>query len=228
MKWPNYEHTIKIPTNLRYLVPWCPKTLFLTIKILHMAKFARNQLSKTFRTNNRVNCSTSSKYYKDVLKIEYTSTRVHEYPSTRVPEYASTRAREYASTRVYEYLAPCGLVRRVPDGWLGGGVGGRGAAPQITPASSLWPQLWRAQPACRHASSVVSDPSQSTSSSQIGPEPGPNTVTATATAPPLATNAHQGAAALTVGSVLRGTILNYVISIGHYHGAPIRQPIEMT
>ena len=32
---------------------------------------------------------------------------------------------------------------------------------------------------------------------------------------------------LTVGSVLRGTILNYVIFTGHYLGQPIQQPIQM-
>ena len=37
-----------------------------------------------------------------------------------------------------------------------------------------------------------------------------------------------GAAALTIGSVLRGTILNYVIFNGHYRGQPIQQPIQMT
>ena len=38
----------------------------------------------------------------------------------------------------------------------------------------------------------------------------------------------QGAVAITVGSVLRGTILNYVICIGHYRGQRIQQPIKMT
>ena len=33
---------------------------------------------------------------------------------------------------------------------------------------------------------------------------------------------------LTVGSAVRGTILNYVIFIGHYLGQPIQQPIQMT
>ena len=35
------------------------------------------------------------------------------------------------------------------------------------------------------------------------------------------------AVALTVGSVLRGTILNYAIIIGHYRGPTIQQPINM-
>ena len=39
---------------------------------------------------------------------------------------------------------------------------------------------------------------------------------------------HQGAVVLTGGSVLRGTILNYVIFIGHYRGQPIQQAIKMT
>ena len=38
----------------------------------------------------------------------------------------------------------------------------------------------------------------------------------------------QGAVALTIGSVLRGTILNYVIFIGRYRGQQIQQPIKMT
>ena len=37
-----------------------------------------------------------------------------------------------------------------------------------------------------------------------------------------------GAVALTVGAVLHGTILNYIIFIGHYRGQPIQQPIKMT
>ena len=37
-----------------------------------------------------------------------------------------------------------------------------------------------------------------------------------------------GAVALTVGLLLRRTILNYVIFIGHYRGQPIQQPIKMT
>ena len=45
--------------------------------------------------------------------------------------------------------------------------------------------------------------------------------------PNLNPNQFQGAVALTVGSVLRGTILNDVICIGHYRGQRIQQPIEM-
>ena len=41
-------------------------------------------------------------------------------------------------------------------------------------------------------------------------------------------SANQGATALTVGSVLRGTIQNYVIFIGHYRGQPIQQPMKVT
>ena len=37
-----------------------------------------------------------------------------------------------------------------------------------------------------------------------------------------------GTLALTVGSVLRGTILNYGIFIGHYYDQLIQQPIQMT
>ena len=37
-----------------------------------------------------------------------------------------------------------------------------------------------------------------------------------------------GAVALTVRSVLRGTILNYAIFIGHYRGQPIQEPIKTT
>ena len=40
--------------------------------------------------------------------------------------------------------------------------------------------------------------------------------------------AHLGSVALTVGSVLCGTILNCVSFIGHYRGQPIQQPIKMT
>ena len=37
-----------------------------------------------------------------------------------------------------------------------------------------------------------------------------------------------GPAALTVGSVLCGTILNHVSFIGHYRGQLIQQPMKMT
>ena len=39
---------------------------------------------------------------------------------------------------------------------------------------------------------------------------------------------NQAAVELAVGSILRGTMLNYVIVIGHYRGQPIQQPIKMT
>ena len=38
----------------------------------------------------------------------------------------------------------------------------------------------------------------------------------------------QSDVALTVGSILRGTILNDVILIGHCLDQPIQQPIKMT
>ena len=39
---------------------------------------------------------------------------------------------------------------------------------------------------------------------------------------------HQGGGvALTVGSIRRGTIVDYIIFIGYYCGQPIQQPIKM-
>ena len=35
-----------------------------------------------------------------------------------------------------------------------------------------------------------------------------------------------GAVALAVGLILLGTMLNYIIFIGHYRGQPIQQPIK--
>ena len=42
------------------------------------------------------------------------------------------------------------------------------------------------------------------------------------------THTHRWALGLTVGSVIRGTILNYIIFIGHYRGQPIQQAIKMS